>query len=227
MAARVVFLHELEEESEHLGKKVNDLIHLISHGFEVAQSFVITHQAYLDFLKENNLDNKVKHLLSTGLDKQITKHLDDSKLPGSLVNELLKAYKNLGTVLDDIEVKINGEKIRGDATLVEKIKQVFVSSYPTDKLNIVVQKVHFGKHGKVRTSSKFINSIHPFSDSETTLLEDMLSNFMKVFYLPHEIDFTLEKGKVIINMIKPETHIAMQDWDLPETHYKITGNSHY
>lgn len=227
MAARVVFLHELKEESEAFGKKVQDLINLISHRFEVAQSFVVTHQAYLDFLKENNLDNKVKHLQSLGLDKKVEKHLAESKIPENLVKDILKAYKNLGTVLDDIEVKVNGQKIKGDATLIEKIKQVFVSSYPADKLNIVIQKVHFGKHGKVRTSSKFINSIHPFSDNETTLLENMLSNFTKVFYLPHEIDFTLEKGKVIINSIKPETHVSQSDIPLSETGYKVIVNSHY
>jgi len=227
MATRVVFLHELKEESELLGKKVNDLINLVSHGFEIAESFVITHRAYLDFLKENNLDDKIKHLLSAGLDKDILNHLKDTRTPTNLTKEILKAYENLGTVLEDVEVKVNGEKIKGDAALVEKIRQLWISLYPSKNANIIVQKVHFGKHGKVRTSSKFINSIHPFSDNETTLLENMLSKFKNLFYLPHEIDFTLEKGKVVINKIKPETHVASNDIPTHDTGYKIIVNSHY
>lgn len=226
MAARVVFFHELKGESEHLGKKINDLINLVAHGFNVAESFIITHQAYSDFLRENNLDNKIKHLVSLGLDKDIQKHLSEVKLPEDLIREIVTAYKNLGTILEDIEVDVNGQRIKGDATLIEKIRQIFISSYPADKLNIIVRKVHFGKHGKVRTSSKFINSVHPFSDNETALLEDMISKFKSMFYLPHEIDFTLEKGKVLINKIKPETHVPSNDL-AQETGYKIIVNSNY
>ncbi len=227
MAARVIFLHELKEESEHLGKKVNDLINLINHGFEVAQSFIITHQAYLDFLKENNLDNKIRHLSSIGLEHQIEKHLAESHLPHDSIREILKAYRNLGTVLEDIEIDVNGQKVNGDAALIEKIRQIFISSYPAKKVNVVVQKVHFGKHGKLRTSSKFINSIHPFSGNEVSLLENMLSKFKNLFYLPHEIDFTLEKGRIVINKIKPETHAPSHDIPPNETSYKIIVNSNY
>lgn len=226
MAARIFTLSEILEENESLGKKVNDLINLAAHGFKIADSFVITHQAYLDFLKENNLDNKIKHLLSAGLDKEAIKHLRDSRLPAGLINEILEAYKNLGTVLEDAEVKINGEKIRGDASLIEKIRKLWIALYPSENATIIIQRVHFGKHGKVRTSSKFINSIHPFSTNEATLLENMLSKFKNLFFLPHEIDFTLEKGKVIINRIRPETHVGAENAP-HETGYKIIVNSHY
>lgn len=226
MAARVLTLSEILEENESFGKKINDLINLATHGFEIADSFVITHQAYLDFLKENNLDNKIKHLLSAGLDEEAIKHLRNSRLPAVLIKEVLKAYKNLGTVLEDAEVKINGEKIKGDATLIEKVRKLWITLYPSENATIIIQKVHFGKHGKVRTSSKFINSIHPFSINETTLLENMLSKFKNLFFLPHEIDFTLEKGKVIINRIRPETHVGAESAP-HETGYKIIVNSHY
>lgn len=226
MAARVFFLHDLKEETEEFGEKVKNLLHLISHGFEVAQSFVITNSAYLDFLKENNLDNKIKHLNLAGLEGEIEKHLKDSKLPKSLVREILASYKSLGTTLEDVEVKVNGERITGDAALIEKVRQLFSSSYPTKKLNIVVQKIHFGKHGRVRTSSKFINSIHPFSENETSLLENMISKFKNTFYLPHEIDFTLEKGKVIINKIRPETQNFVENTS-QDTGYRVIVNSNY
>lgn len=226
MAARVVSFSDLKEQSEHLGKKINDLIHLVSHGFETAESFVITHQAYLDFLKENNIEDKIKHLNSVGLDDQIERHLSEAKLPENLVKEILSAYRRLGTVLDDIEVDINGQKIKGDAALIEKIKQIFISSYPANKLNVVVRKVHFGKHGKIRTSSKYINSSHPFNQEEVSLLETMLEKFKSNYYLPHEIDFTIGKGKVIINSIRPETHVS--ESNIPhETGYKVIINSDY
>lgn len=225
MAARVISFSDLKEQGEHLGKKINDLIHLVSQGFEVAQSFVISHQAYLDFVKENNLDSKIKHLSSTGLEYQIEKHLRDAKLPEGFTEEILASYRKMGTVLEDIEVDINGQKIKGDASLIEKIREIMRSSYPTKRLNIIVRKVHFGKHGKVRTSSKFINSIQPFDQKEVSTLENMLSKFKNLYFLPHEIDFTLEKGRVVINHIRPETHSQN---NLPhDTGYKIIVNSNY
>lgn len=233
MTARVVPLAEIKEESEGLGKRVNDFINLINHGFEVADSFIITHKAFLDFLKENNLENKVKHLLSLGLQHAIDKHLKQSKLPKDLTSEILKEYKKFGTVLENADVNVflshfsdsPTQKVGGDAELLEKIKSFWTSS--ANNSTLIVQKIHFGKHGKLRTSSNFINTIHSLTRDEIMALENMVSKFKKIFYLPHEIHFTLERNKVLISKINPETHIALHDITDPETHYKVIGNSHY
>lgn len=224
MAARVVHLSKIRENEDH-GKKVNDLVNLINHGFDVVEAFVITANAFQDFLTENNLDNKIKHLSLTGAEKHVNKHLLDSIIPQDLVNEILKAYKNLGAILDDPEVTVNGQKIKGDSSLIEKIKEVWLSGLRDGKIpTIIVKRVHFGKHGKIRTSSKFIHSVLTFSPEEIIKIEGLLDRFKKIFYLPHEIEFTLEKNKILISNIKPEG-VNINKVTAPENNYEILRNS--
>ena len=242
MAARVVSLAEIKEENESQGIRVNDLINLINHGFDVSDAFVLTQKAYSDFLSHNNLEKKVRHLLTSGASNFVDKHLRQAEIPKNLIDEILKEYKKFGTVLEDASVNVYFsrfsdspiQKIGGDATLLEKIRELWSGRLEGgarlldrrgENNTILVQKIHYGKHGKLRTSSKFINTIHSLSDEEIIILENLIAKFKKLFYLPHEIDFTLEKGKVLINKIKPETHVALQNSETPETHYKIIRNS--
>jgi len=243
MAARVLPLREikqslrsdeLKEKNESLGVRVNDLINLINHGFDVSDAFVLTQKAYLDFLSHNNLEKKVKHLLTSGASNFVDKHLKQAELPKNLIDEILKEYKKFGTVLEDANVNVNGQKIGGDAALIEKIRELWsgrlegggsLADRRGENNAILVQKIHYGKHGKLRTSSKFINTIYSLSDEEIFILENLIAKFKKLFYLPYEIDFTLEKGKALINKIKPEAHVALQNLEVSETHYKIIRNS--
>lgn len=227
MAALVLSLHEIKEEDEKLGKKIKDLIKLVNYGFDVSESFIVTGEAFIDFVNKNNLGKKVEHLLSSGASSQIDKHIDQAKLSDNLIREILREYKKFGTVLDDVEAIVNGEKVKGETSLIEKIRQIFVSNFKnnTNDPSLVVQKVHFGKHGKVRTSSKFVNTIHSLLPAEILIIENMLSKFKTLFYIPHEIDFTLEKNKVLINKISPETHVALKSTFVQETDYKIIKNS--
>lgn len=242
MSARVLTLSEIKEENESQGIRVNDLINLISHGFDVSDAFVLTQKAYSDFLGHNNLEKKVKHLLTSGAFNFVDKHLKQTELPKNLIDEILKEYKKFGTVLEDANVNVYFShfsdsptaKIGGDAALLEKIRQLWsgrlegggsLADRRGENNTILVQKIHYGKHGKLRTSSKFINTIYSLSDEEIIILENLIIKFKKLFYLPYEIDFTLEKGKVLINKIKPETHVALKNLETPETHYKIIRNS--
>lgn len=225
MAARVVPLSQLKEKNESFGKVVNDLIDLVNQGFETSDAIVVTAEAFSNFINENNLEKKIDHLISSGAHENINKHVDSAHLPNDLIQEIIKEYKNLGTVLEDVEVILNGEKIKGETTLVEKIRQAFISDFKNNKIpTLIVQKVHFGKHGRIRTSSKYLNTVHDLSDEEIKLVEDAVSKFKSIFYIPHEIEFTISNNKVLINKIKPETHVALKGLNV-EPDYKIIKNS--
>lgn len=225
MAARVISLSEIKEENDSFGQIINDLISLVNHGFETSDAFVITLEAFEDFVKKNNLNKKINHLTSSGAYDHINKHIGQAKLSVDLIKEILNEYKKLGTILEDAEVDLNGEKIKGETSLLEKIRQIFISNFKNNKsVALIVRKLHFGKHGKVRTSSKFVNIAHELSREEIELLENVLSKFKSIFYIPHEIEFTLEKNKVLINKIKPETNVAL-GLNPTDANYKILKNS--
>lgn len=121
----------------------------ISNKFNVPQAFVIPYRAFSDFLSENNLYTKIKHLLSTvNFDNpksiaQVSEHITNLILSGSFdkkfVNEVAKAYLKLGSVLKEPIVNLyfsvdlksypinlhSFKNIEGDAVLIEKIKTYF------------------------------------------------------------------------------------------------------
>lgn len=237
------------QSDENLGEKVNLFIKLQNSGFLIPNSFVIKSQAYFDFLKENDLEKKVKHLLGTvDLNKAksiletasyINRHIAQSDIPNHILKEILKEYKKLSGILNHAHVQVSfshvsnlpSHEIKGDAALLTKIKENWISIYQpkSPKVNptLVVQKMLKGKIGKIRTSTKQIKTLNPLSKIETESLENLVVKFKKEFYMPHEIDWTIDNGKTYIIKIKPETHIDSHKTFFSETNYTIVRNSHH
>lgn len=248
-AQKYVFSIKDLEEDEELGEKVNQLIKLRKAEFLIPDSFVIKAKAYFDFLKENKLEKKIKHLLGTVDLKRaksvkdtafhINKHLLGSNIPNEILKEILNAYKKLGGILEHAHVNVffshilkeyPSHNLKGDASLIDKIKENWTSAYSpsSPKLNptLIIQKALNGKKGKIKTSTKQIRASSDLSEKNIDSLEDMVKKFKKEFYMPYEIDWVIDKDKVYILKIRPETSIGEKKMVFPETHYQIFKNSH-
>lgn len=141
-----------------VGGKGANLGEMTNAGFPVPNGFVVTSHAYYEFIKENKLDIKIKHLLSTAkfdnstaldkLSKQIKKMVTGGKIPEDVIKQVIAAYNKLGgsleyplvavrssaTAEDLANASFAGQQetylnVKGDAVLLEKIKQGWASLF--------------------------------------------------------------------------------------------------
>jgi pyruvate,water dikinase len=141
-----------------VGGKGANLGEMTNAGFPVPNGFVVTSHAYYEFIKENKLDIKIKHLLSTAkfdnstaldkLSKQVKKMVTDGKIPEDVIKQVVAAYNKLGgsleyplvavrssaTAEDLANASFAGQQetylnVKGDAVLLEKIKQGWASLF--------------------------------------------------------------------------------------------------
>ena len=250
MAARnfAVSISRVKEEDESYGEKANQLIKLQNAGFLIPQTFLITPNAYFEFIKANDLDKKISHLLGVvdfekvksvqDIASHIEKYLTKSEIPNHILKEILYEYKNLGGLLGHAKANVflshvkNGlevHKVTGDASLVDKIKNHWFSIYspksPKTNPTLVIQKIERGKNGKIKTSTKQVQTFFNLNEEDIEALETLVSKFKKEFYFPHEIDFVINGNKVFVLKTTPETSLETRA-SFPEYHFSITRNSH-
>ena len=155
----VAWFSEIHKEDVPLvGGKGANLGEMTNAGFPVPNGFVVTSKAYYEFIKENQLDVKIKHLLSSAkfdsstaldkLSKQIKKMVTDGKLPEDVIKPVVTAYNKLGGVLEYPLVAVRSSataedlanasfagqqetflNVKGDAVLLEKIKEGWASLF--------------------------------------------------------------------------------------------------
>lgn len=251
MAAQgfAISISHLKEEDDSLGEKANQLIKLQKAEFLIPQTFIVTPKAYFEFIKHNDLDKKIGHLLGVvDLEKAksvkdvasyIEKYVTKSAIPDHVLKEILDEYKKLGGILSHSKANVflshikNGletHKITGDASLIDKIKNHWFSIYspviPKTNPTLIIQNSVEGKNGKIRTSTKQINTSFDLSKLEVGDLENIITKFKKSFYFPHEIDWVINNKDIYIIKIKPETENKTNSF-LPETHFTITRNSNH
>jgi pyruvate,water dikinase len=102
----IVWLSDPDIESEKLGRQSRHLAQLTQEKFPLLPGFVVTSSAYVNFLQENNLDHKIKQLLSTvsfelpdslmQAEHHIKKLFSQSKLSPHFVDQLTSYYYHLG-----------------------------------------------------------------------------------------------------------------------------------
>ncbi len=156
-AHHILWFDQIDKEDVSLvGGKGANLGEITKAGFNVPEGFVLSSHAYYDFIRENNLSIKIKHLLSSAnFDdskslEQVSKHIKNvinkGNLSKDLVNEILQAYKKLGEPLVAVRSSATAEdlanasfagqqetflNVRGDAVLIEKIKEGWASLFNT------------------------------------------------------------------------------------------------
>jgi pyruvate,water dikinase len=155
----VAWFTEIDKNDVPLvGGKGANLGEMANAGFPVPNGFVVTSHAYYEFIKDNQLDVKIKHLLSTAkfdnpdsLDKlsdQIKKLIRTGKLSEDLTKQIVTAYNKLGGTLEYPLVAVRSSataedlanasfagaqetflNVKGDAVLLEKIKEGWASLF--------------------------------------------------------------------------------------------------
>ncbi len=127
-------------------------------GFTIPPGFVITSHAYFQFLKQNNLTTKIKHMLSTvNFDRPesllqassyIRRYIKTGELNDELIADIFSAYKELGGVFHqasvmirtsetsshlfrpgELEHNITFHDITGESNVLLKIKEVWASLF--------------------------------------------------------------------------------------------------
>lgn len=158
-AHHIAWFSEVRKEDVALvGGKGANLGEMTSAGFPVPPGFIITSSAYYDFIRENDLNIKIKHLLSTTnfedsksleqVSLHIKKLITNGKLSDQLIKEIVSSYNKLNgpfshalvavrssaTAEDLANASFAGQQetflnVKGDAVLLEKIKHGWASLY--------------------------------------------------------------------------------------------------
>lgn len=229
----IINLSEISNDDKGLvGEKAANLGEMLKHGFPFPNGFVITPNAYRQFLLKYDV-------------------------PETLVKKIFRAYKRLESPLKDAKVEIflsnpfvqKKEIAKGEAVLLEKIKSIwnsFLTSYDylnvnpaiivakiiqslqsgimhtidpinNDKAKIIIKEEKSGNHYEIlrknlKISSKNINKGKKQMLTDKKLIEvaKLGIKLQKYCYFPQEIYFAIEKNKIFITQTKPITHISLK-----------------
>ena len=148
---RVIWLSEISDDSL-IDQKTLHLLSLLKLGYPTTDGFVITPKTFFEFLEENNLKAKIKHLLETvnfddldsvlRVSKDIKKCIIEGNLSEDLIREIRNAYKKFGGIFNDSSVAVHfpgkvlkEKEAKGDASLLQKIKEAWALAFDHQDLN--------------------------------------------------------------------------------------------
>lgn len=149
-----------------IGVKMGGLKHA---GLPIVDGFIISSAAYFQFIKENNLAIKIKHLLSNidptrpesiqDASYHIKNNIKNSSLNEKFIEDVFNAYKRLGGLLKNCNVTIIAspsginindlsdnlpysviQNINGEANVLIKIKDVWSSCFETKAIIKRIEK---------------------------------------------------------------------------------------
>ncbi|MDP3988335.1 MAG: phosphoenolpyruvate synthase, partial [Candidatus Levybacteria bacterium] len=147
-----------KDDVAYVGGKGANLGEMTKAGFPVPNGFIITSGAYYQFLRENNLEIKIKHLLSTAnfsnpdsinqVSHHIKREILKGKMSDELVGKIFKYYQKLGGVFKDALVAVRSSataedlptasfagqqetflNVRGEANLIINVKYAWASLF--------------------------------------------------------------------------------------------------
>ncbi|EKD86262.1 MAG: hypothetical protein ACD_37C00384G0002, partial [uncultured bacterium] len=155
----VLWFSEVDKNDIALvGGKGANLGEMTQAGFPVPNGFIVTAQAYYAFLKDNNLEKKIKNLLNTlnfenphslkQVSQIIKKEIITGELSEDLKLDIYNAYKKLGGPLSDCLVAVRSSataedlpdasfagqqetylNVKGDTNLILKVKECWASLF--------------------------------------------------------------------------------------------------
>ncbi|PIY95026.1 MAG: phosphoenolpyruvate synthase [Candidatus Levybacteria bacterium CG_4_10_14_0_8_um_filter_35_23] len=156
--AQIAWFSEIgKEDVAIVGGKGANLGEMTNANFPVPPGFIVTANAYYKFIKDNDLNTKIKHLINTvnfshqDSIVQVSEHIKKGIMHGAvsdeLKNEVFKAYRRLSgfkdalvavrssaTAEDLATASFAGQQetflnVQGDAVLMEKIKEGWASLF--------------------------------------------------------------------------------------------------
>lgn len=155
----VVWLDYVDKDDvKFVGGKGANLGEMIQAKFPVPDGFVLTSTAYFIFIKENNLETKIKHILGTSnydnpdslnqVSKHIKRIITTSNVPDEIIKKVFEYYKTMSGVFSGALVAIRSSatsedsktasfagqqetylNVKGEANLIEKIKEGWASLF--------------------------------------------------------------------------------------------------
>jgi len=155
----VVWLKDIDKDDTHfVGGKNANLGEMIRAGFPVPEGFAITATAYYKFLKENQLDEKIKHLLGTvnyndtdsiaQVSFHIKKIIKSAVIPQEIVKEIFSIYTKMSVKYDASYVAIRSSatsedsknasfagqqetylNVKGEAAVIDTVRQAWASLF--------------------------------------------------------------------------------------------------
>ncbi len=160
MPKSVVWFSEVDKNDIPLvGGKGANLGEMSGAGFPVPNGFIVTSFAYYQFLKENNLEQKISHLINAAdfrreeslsqTSSHIIREIRDGNLSDDLIAEVYTAYKKLSGTKDALvavrssataedlpNASFAGQQetflnVKGESNLLIKIKDCWASLFET------------------------------------------------------------------------------------------------
>lgn len=205
--AYVAWLKDLERDDIHLvGGKAANIGEMIQANLPVPIGFAVTTTAYTDFLRANNLEKKIDHLIGTvnfndpnsllQISRTIKKLVNTAPIPDEITRQIFTMYGRLDAKIHDPLVAIRSSllsdtnmpsesylNIKGEAALMAKIREVWSQLFD-------VQEISSRQHGHTnRINGKIALVVQKMIQSEASgilFTIDPLTN---------------NKNKVIINAI--------------------------
>ncbi len=159
MPKNVLWFDQIDKNDIALaGGKGANLGEMTQAGFPVPPGFVVTSHAFYEFLAQNKLEIKIKHLLNTlnlnsphslkQVSDLIQKEIMNGRISDELVKEIYTAYKKLGSSTSDALVAVRSSataedlpgasfagqqetflNVKGESNLILKIKECWASLY--------------------------------------------------------------------------------------------------
>lgn len=159
MSKLLVWFKEVGKEDVGLvGGKGANLGEMTQAGFPVPPGFIVTAAAYYEFIKENNFNTKVHHLLATcdfndskslkKTSEQVKKLIVSGKMSQALIEEIFDAYTTLSGQLKNALVAVRSSataedlpgasfagqqetylNVQGEANLLLRIKDAWASLF--------------------------------------------------------------------------------------------------
>lgn len=151
----VVWFKQIDkDDSKYVGGKCANLGEMIQAKFPVPDGFALTTRAYFEFIRENNLDVKIKHLLGTvnfndsNSLAQVSRHIrniiNTSVVPEEIVKQVFSYYEQMGSPLVAIRSSATSEdsktasfagqqetylNVKGESAVIENIRAAWASLF--------------------------------------------------------------------------------------------------
>ncbi len=124
----VLWFSEVDKEDVYLvGEKGANLGEITSAGFSVPNGFIVSSHAYFNFLRENRLSEKIKHLLSTiNYDRpestaQVSEHIKklilEAQQSKELIEDITQSYSKLSGLFKQKQVAVRSSATTKDLPL--------------------------------------------------------------------------------------------------------------
>lgn len=160
-----MWLNDVDREDGMLiGRKAASMGQMNQAGFVWSQSFIITPIAYLEFIKYNGLDLRIRHLLGTinphshdslaQGSSEIQKLIRGASIPSEVTGQIFSAFHNLGGIIKTPAVALTSisfadeilcqeSPITGEAQLADTVRRSWAAQFSVKELTAIL------KSGKV------------------------------------------------------------------------------